>query len=564
MRALRGHGRRSAAGVAARSAQCALPAHAGPALAELRHCLVPSRARQDAIRSFASGAAAPNSDASSESTLGLLHLIEGRGSRKSGFEEGPAEGRVLSSAGGLSRVEMSGPVAVGQLVSLGGTSQGVVLQYNRHGVVVAELTQDRPRAGAIAELGGALSVQAPVDCKGVTFTSVAEMLQVEDGTGTGGVLRLPRMPIPQRRRPVLHRLASGLAAAEILLPLGEGQRVGFVGPHRTGKSTAARMLLSSQSQDTVCVYATMQPRAKLEAQLNSLEGGCHGLVVVHADPMDPAGLRYLQPLCALHIAAQLRKAHRHVVLVLDDLVAFSEVAAELSSSAGRGSALPLSASHIVSAALDSAGCVEEGGRQSALSVITVLDLEPDDELPSAQRDLWRGAEPSLDVSLRFDGHLAANGVLPAINLEELWPCGFAPSFQAPLLRLLRRELVAVLQEGSALKKRLDAIGELGLHVEMDEQEAVASAAAARSLFSHSAPRSLPELTVLLCAAVVYSFPPRRHPSPTAVAEFQRRVLDAIQTAHPVLWQSLSSLEALSEEQAAGALQNLGRALLQHR
>jgi len=516
------------------------------------------------MRSFASGATAPSSDASSESTLGLLHLIEGRGGKKSDVEEGPAEGRVLSSAGGLSRVQVEGPVAVGQLVSLGGSSQGVVLQFNRRGVVVAELTQERPRAGATATLGGTFSVQAPVDCTGVKFTSVAELLHAEDGTGTGGLLRLPRMPLPQRRRPSLHRLPSGLAAAEVLLPLGEGQRVGLVGPHRTGKSTAAKMLLSSQSQDTVCVYATMQPRAKLEPQLNSLEGVGRGLIVVHADAMDPAGVRYLQPLCALHLAAQLRKAHRHVVLVLDDLVAFSEAAAELSSSAGRGSALPLSASHIVSAALDSAGCVEEGGRESALSVITVLDLEPDDELPPAQRDLWRGAEPSLDVNLRFDGQLAANGVLPAINLEELWPCGFAPTFQAPLLRLLRRELVITLQQGSALKKRLDVIGELGLHVEMDEQEAVASAAAARSLFSHSAPRSLPELAVLLCAAVVYTFPARRHPSPTAVAVFQRRVLAAIQTAHPVLWQSLSSMEALSEEEAAGALQNLGRALLQHR
>lgn len=47
-----------------------------------------------------------------------------------------------------------------------------------------------------------------------------------------------------------------------------------------------------------------------------------------------------------------------------------------------------------------------GGLPRALSVALALDLAPADELATVPRDLWRSAEPSLDICLNFRCSLA--------------------------------------------------------------------------------------------------------------------------------------------------------------
>merc|ERR1712187_698163 len=87
------------------------------------------------------------------------------------------------------------------------------------------------------------------------------------------------------------------------------------------------------------------------------------------------------------------------------------------------------------------------------------------------------------------------------------------------------------------------------------------------LLSHAVPRPLPELAVLLCAAVVLHFPPlgsSRQPTRTAIEGFQRAVIRTICEEHPALWNTLCALEDLDDAAAAGALRNLAEALLMHR
>merc|ERR1719336_1300612 len=93
------------------------------------------------------------------------------------------------------------------------------------------------------------------------------------------------------------------------------------------------------------------------------------------------GARYLLPLCAMHVAMQLGETHRHVLLVLDDVVAFAGATAELGG-------VPISAAQVVAASLDAAGAVQCNDRARALSVVSVLDLEPEDELEAFHRNVW--------------------------------------------------------------------------------------------------------------------------------------------------------------------------------
>jgi len=334
--------------------------------------------------------------------------------------------------------------------------------------------------------------------------------------------------------------------------------VGLVGAPGTGKSAAARMLLRSQAAGTACVYAAQKPLAQLRARLGGLEGAA--LTVVYADPSrDPVGARYLVPLLAMQLAERLSSTHDHVLLVLDDLVAFTQAAAELPVP-------PLGAPQVVASALDAAGSVAgDCGRESALTVVAILDLEPEGELVPTLRALWRGAEPALDVALPFSAALASRGVLPAVDLDQL-ACGFAPSYQPPLFRQLRAELLRALLRSRDLAARLELMRPLGLHVEPQDEEELGSSHAARALLAHAEPRPAPELAVLLVAALVYHFPSAagRPPAPSAVAAFQRALLGTVRTGYPALWEVLSGAHCLGEAEASVAIRDLAEVLLAHR
>lgn len=472
------------------------------------------------------------------------------------------DGRVLATKGSTLRCSSLGPrAAVGKAVSLGKSGEGVVLRFDQRGAIVGPLRAGA-RSGDGVVMGDSLRVHLPEPGPApgsVVFASVVDLLRPRGGAGPRAgprVLRLPRFSSPARRRPVQRRLPCGLAAVEALMPLCEGHRVGLVGPRGTGKSGALRMLVASQPAGAAVVYGAYGPRRQLEARLGSAADAA-SFTVVHADAGDTATARYLMPLCALHLATELRKSHRHVLLVLDDLVAFADADAELGTP-------PLRAPHVVASALDAAGCIEgTASGTSALSVVAALDVALEDEMHPLIKDLFRNAEQSFDVVLNFDLGMAADGIMPAIDPDRL-AHGFAAPCQAPLLRRLRAELVDTLRGSKALRHRLDGLAELGIEAEVDEEEELRSLCVSRALLAHSSSRPLQELIVLICAALVYHFPVPRRPSTASIATFQEAVVACIREAHPGLWDSLGSAENLDDPEAAQLISHLGRALLTHR
>jgi len=359
----------------------------------------------------------------------IKEQAKGRGAAADATAEGVAEelvpGRVLSAAGGLVRTALSGPVAVGQVVDIDGTP-GAVLRFDRRCAMVALLAPDAalPVAGApVVPKDRVLTVRGGFGAagRGVEFTSVVELLLGDEKPAAAWppVLRLPA-PLqpaghfPQRGR----RLPSGLAAVEALVPLAEGRRVGLVGPSMTGKSTAARMLLGSQSAGTARVYAAQKPLQTLQQHFASNTAAATATtVVVYADPLhDSTAAQYLIPLCALQVAQQVRGSHRHVLLVLDDLTLFAEAAADLGTP-------PLSAPQVLAAALDCAGVVqtvggggedEEGG---ALSVVCVLDLAPEEDLPLVPRELFDESAIFTGTSREFGDAMVCPELLTHVGSE---------------------------------------------------------------------------------------------------------------------------------------------------
>eukprot|EP00931_Biecheleriopsis_adriatica_P000402 TRINITY_DN100427_c0_g1_i1.p1 TRINITY_DN100427_c0_g1~~TRINITY_DN100427_c0_g1_i1.p1 ORF type:complete len:568 (-),score=131.97 TRINITY_DN100427_c0_g1_i1:70-1719(-) len=517
-----------------------------------------------ALRPLAATASRPPT-AASETALGLLQQLQER------TPEEASEGSVLSASDSVVRLSLPGNVAVGQGVEVDGVTY-VVMRFDKKGVIAARLASGAtPVVGAAARPCGSgqlvlKSLELPA---GLSFATLQDVVRIQseevrpsEGDAMPSLLRLPSPPAPPQRRLVRHRLPSGLAAPEMLLPLGQGQRVGLVGPPGTGKSTALRMLAASQSSDTAVVFAALQARPRLQADLEALGLGTRSAptLVLHANPAaNPVAERYLLAVAALQAAAQLRAKHSHVLLAIDDVTGFAEAAADL------GGAPPLSPVQVVAALLDAAGNVEVGGKESALSVAAVFDLSPDEELATTPRNLWRTAEPSLDVCLSFSRDLAAGGIFPAIDVDDLLAVStFAPGYQAPLLAALREELRRLLQRSRELKAKLQMSKELGLQAELEDVEALGSDSVARAVLAHARPREPRELAVLVCASVLYYFPHTRAPPRSVVENFQRSVLESIQSGHPVLWEELGRLSDISREEAGPLLRELGEALLARR
>ncbi|CAE7359039.1 atpA, partial [Symbiodinium microadriaticum] len=334
----------------------------------------------------------------SESTFSLLQQIR----RTPGSEE---EGSLQSVAGSVLRVTLPGPVYVGQGLRVR-EDPAVVLRFDKAGVVAALLGSgpENPRPGDAVAPRGSFALTPREWPAAVTYASVGEILST-DGRPSESLLKLPPNPAVPRRRLIRERLPSGLAAAELLLPLGQGHRIGFVGPPGTGKSAALRMLVASQSADTAVVYAAVRSQDRLRSEFEALglKDRDAPAVILSADPRAAAAERYFLVLSALRLASSLRKSHRHVLLAVDDCMNFAEAAGELNG------VPPVPPAQVVAAMLDTGGSFEEMGAEHALSVAVGLDLVPEDELPSTAREVWRGAEPSLDVCLSFSGKLAAQG-----------------------------------------------------------------------------------------------------------------------------------------------------------
>jgi len=105
--------------------------------------------------------------------------------------------------------------------------------------------------------------------------------------------------------------------------------------------------------------------------------------------------------------------------------------------------------------------------------------------------------------------------------------------------------------------------QLGFQPEDDEEDELAGAKQLRALLAHSAARPLPELVVILCAALVLHFP-RLRCSSREIAHFQAAIVATVREDHPGLWEALGSIDTLDDAGAAELLQSLGEAIFLHR
>lgn len=224
-------------------------------------------------------------------------------------------------------------------------------------------------------------------------------------------------PPAAKRGGLGHRLATGLAAMDTILPLARGQRIGIFAGSGVGKSSLLTILAQKVEADVV-VFALIGERGRELSEFIADGLGPEGMkraVLIAATSDESPLLRRRAAWTAMAVAEHFRDKGRHVLLVLDSLTRFAEAHREIALTAGETPSLrayPPSTASMIAALAERAG---PGGRREGDGAITaifsVLVAGSDMEEPVA--DITRGV---LDGHIVLDRGIAERGRFPAIDI----------------------------------------------------------------------------------------------------------------------------------------------------
>ncbi len=273
----------------------------------------------------------------------------------------PREGTVVSvhqnavaRLSGLREARIHDLVAFAQ--ADGSTRQGLVVDLEQNMVAVAPLDKDGlPEVGTDAALTGqSPSIPVGAELLGRVVDPLGRPLPhlepaKKDTAATAADPKEPssmslpllssqhRAPGIMARKPLCHRLRTGVKAVDVFHPLGHGQCVGVLGKPGSGKTSLALQILANQKEDegkssVRCIYVAIGQEERTVkrsvAELDKL--GCLPYVTVVAATQDMLpGLRYLAPFAACALGEHWRDHGGRALVIFDDLSRHAEAYSEL-------------------------------------------------------------------------------------------------------------------------------------------------------------------------------------------------------------------------------------------
>ncbi len=222
-------------------------------------------------------------------------------------------------------------------------------------------------------------------------------------------------PDPMKRRRIQTILPTGVRAIDLLLTVGEGQRMGVFSAAGVGKSSLLGMIARNSTAD-VNVVALVGERGRevldfLEENLG--EEGLAKTVVVVSTSDEPALRRIMAAYTATAIAEYFRDQGNRVMLLMDSVTRFARALREIALSIGEAPArqgYPPSVFAALPELLERAGNTEQG---SITGFYTILLSGEQIEDP-----LGEEIRAILDGHLYLSSRLSQVQHYPAIDLLQ--------------------------------------------------------------------------------------------------------------------------------------------------
>ena len=142
----------------------------------------------------------------------------------------------------------------------------------------------------------------------------------------------PNIPIMDRT-PVNRPLETGIAAIDLMFPIGKGQRQLIIGDKKLGKTQICLdTIVNQKGKNVFCIYVsigkTKKELKRLYTKLTEKQANYYTLIVAAFND-DPAPLVKLTPYVAVSIAQEFMKEGKDVLVCIDDLKKHADACREI-------------------------------------------------------------------------------------------------------------------------------------------------------------------------------------------------------------------------------------------
>lgn len=456
-------------------------------------------------------------------------------------------GTVIQVGDGIARVHGLQKCMAGELLEFPSEVYGMVLNLEEDsvGVVLFGSDEDIKEGDLVKRTERVVEVPVGENIFGRVVDSLGQPL---DGKGPISSDRFRPIEKPASgvidRKSVHQPLQTGIKAIDSMIPIGRGQRELIIGDRQTGKTAIAiDTIINQKDTDVYCIYVAIGQKQSTVAQIvKQLEdnGAMAYTAIVAANASDPAPLQYIAPYAGVTMAEELMYNGKHVLIIYDDLtkhaVAYRAMSLLLRRPPGR-EAYPGDVFYLHSRLLERAAKLSDklgGGSITALPVIETQAGDVSAYIPTNVISITDG-QIYLESELFFSGQRPA--VNPGISVSRV---GGAAQIKAMKkvaskikLELAQyRELAAFAQFGSELDKETKATLDHG----------------ARLMEILKQPQYRP-MSVQHQVMAIYAIVNRYMADidTKAIVQFEKKLLDYLDTNVPEVGQSIAETGELSKE-----------------
>ncbi len=257
----------------------------------------------------------------------------------------------------------------------------------------------------------------------------------------------PYIPI-MKRTPVNRPLETGIAAIDLMFPIGKGQRQLIIGDKKTGKTQILLDTIANQkNKNVICIYVaigkTKKEVKRVFTKLTEKQTNSYTLIVAAFND-DPVPLIKLTPYVALSIAQEYMMEGFDVLVCIDDLKTHADACREMALIAEKNTgrdAYPADIFYIHSRLLEK-GCQYENG--ASITILPTVQTKGGDITDYISTNIISITDGQIVLSEK----LFKKGQKPAINFG-LSVSRLGGAVQSPDVKkvgaVVRREVLSYLE-----------------------------------------------------------------------------------------------------------------------
>lgn len=257
----------------------------------------------------------------------------------------------------------------------------------------------------------------------------------------------PYIPI-MKRTPVNRPLETGIAAIDLMFPIGRGQRQLIIGDKKTGKTQILLDTIANQkNKNVICIYVaigkTKKEVKRVFTKLTEKQTNSYTLIVAAFND-DPVPLIKLTPYVALSIAQEYMMEGFDVLVCINDLKTHADACREMALIAEKNTgrdAYPADIFYIHSRLLEK-GCQYENG--ASITILPTVQTKGGDITDYISTNIISITDGQIVLSEK----LFKKGQKPAINFG-LSVSRLGGAVQSPDVKkvgaVVRREVLSYLE-----------------------------------------------------------------------------------------------------------------------